>query len=43
MHCQRLTAEELQQYRTAIWEAAKGLEAARIVLERAAGRIARAR
>ena len=38
-----LTPEELQAYRLAIWQAWKGLESARLVMERAVERIERAR
>jgi hypothetical protein len=34
-----LTPGELQQYRTAIWQAAKGCEEARLVLEKVVARI----
>jgi hypothetical protein len=37
-----LTPGELQQYRTAIWQAAKGFEEARLVLEKVVARIERA-
>jgi hypothetical protein len=38
-----LTADELQRYRTAIWQAAKGFEEAQLVLEKVVARMERAR
>jgi hypothetical protein len=37
----QLTPGELQQYRTAIWQAGKGFEEARLGLEKVVGRIER--
>jgi hypothetical protein len=41
MYCQQLTAARRLAYRVAIWQAAKGLEAARLGLERAVPQIER--